>query len=471
MSAEITEYKTAFPDELKEKLGAIIQDVLERDIADNVYINVLCDLCDALKRECAMIGMTPPLWTEQGGRSCMLSYIDNLRRDVRHTLSNQLTSLNVLTLPRNRIHNGTQYFYIPFKFSCTTERSVDLVLPDLHHMLVKLFPIIEPYLPLRRSLQKRVEHAFLTSSLSRDWIMDRVNVGHTDRDPDYVSSPFAFHDTMIRHNSSGDREYVMTTPQHRILTRETYISPHGERCFANLTLNINVFVTHRRTGRKVMMTLDHSPLVMLIELPRSMWYSTIRHPGMDMVIRPGSRTLTTLRPIQWALYESAVVPNIPRAAMWMMIDELVTHCKKKRNVDEYLGELDESVPDGISWNHLKNILPRRQCDIIMNLSQTPKLSELRQLPPTIVVTETIRASRRGRDRLHLSTPFLKNNRWCIECTNDGTRWTHSLLYDFVVASVVMRTFVDALIVSRVLDAHPVYDVPYITEESMHDTFY
>lgn len=467
----LKDYRKAFPDSLKEQLGSILSDVVERDIPDNVYTTILCKVSDMLTAECVSLKFTPPLWTESGGRACILSYMDNLRRDVRHTLKHQLVTLGVITPPSNTIRDGVQFFYIPFKFSTTTERHVDLVLTDLHHLLVKLYPVIDPYIPLRRTIQKRVETSFQNSPVFKDWTMDRVDVGHTDHDPAYTSSPVSFHDVLIRQDPDGSRHPTMTTPQHRILTRETYTNKSVDRCYANLTLNINVFTTHKRTGEKVQMTYDYSPFVLSIEFPRSPRFVILRHPGLKMPIRPGSYSITTLRPAQWTAYETVVVPNIPRAALWLLIHEIVTRCRDDCDLQRYISDLDESIPDAVSWDNIRTLLPSRQLEMIEKLSQTPDMTELRRLPTNVVVTDVIRANAQGRGRLRLQSPFLKDGRWCIQRADDDTLWTHKVLYDFVVASVVLRTFVDALIVSHVLDAHPVYDVPYVSEESMHDTFY
>ena len=190
-----------------------------------------------------------------------------------------------------------------------------------------------------------------------------------------------------------------------------------------------------------------------------------------MAIRPGSYSITTLRPAQWAAYETVVVPNIPRAALWILVDEIVRRCHDNCDVQRAIMELDASIPDAVSWDHIKGLLPSRQLELIERLSQTPHVDELRKLPSNIVVTDTIRADAQSRGRLRLHAPFLRNDVWCIRRADDDTLWTHRVLYDFVVSSVVLRTFVNALIVSHVLDAHPVYDVPYVSEESMHDTFY
>ena len=158
-------YKKAFPKTLKEKLGALIVDVVERDIPDNAYTTVLCNLFETFSKECAHLNLTEPLWTGWGNRACMLSYIDNLRRDVRHTLKNRLTSLGVISSSDETNEHDLRFSYVPFKFSSTTERPVDLVLPDLHHVLVKLYSVVDPYIPLRRTIQKRVENAFQNSSI------------------------------------------------------------------------------------------------------------------------------------------------------------------------------------------------------------------------------------------------------------------------------------------------------------------
>ena len=188
-----------------------------------------------------------------------------------------------------------------------------------------------------------------------------------------------------------------------------------------------------------------------------------------MPIRPGTCSITTLRPAQWATYEMVVAPNIPRAAVWLLIHEIVTRCREDCDVQRYIAEVDASIPDVISWNHIRNILPLHQLDIVESLSHTIKTNELRRLPSDIVVTDTIRVAAFGREHVRLHTPFLKNGLWCIQ--RDDDLWTHVILYDLIVSSIALRTFVDALIVSRVLDSHPVYEVPYVSEESMHDTFY
>lgn len=469
----LDDYAKHFPSELKEKLGSILADVVDRDVAPDAYIRVLCDISDHLRRRCTSLSMTPPLWVEAGGRTCLLSHMDHLRRDVRYALRADFERIGVLEAPQNKIRSGMQFFYIPFKFSSTSTRSIDLLLKDLHHELVNLYDIVDAYVPLRRTMQQRVRAAFTTSKEFREWNVDRVSIGHPERDHRYASSPIPFHDTIIHTDSEGRRHATFTAPQHRILTRETYTNKTMDRCYANLTLNINVFATHKTTGKRVQMTYDYSPLVFTVEMPQSPRFSVLEQPGVTMLIQPRvKRSIHTLRPAQWAAYDTVVVPNVARAAVWMIIHELASGCDTDKDRSECLRALDATVSDVVRVADVLQLLSVRQRHSVeaQRGATSIAMRDLVPLPDGAARDlDCIRGTVRG-THVQLTHPFLKGTRWCISIP-DGRTLTLAALVDVCMATIAARAFLNAIIVSHVLDNHPVYEVPFVSPESMHDTFY
>lgn len=466
VEARVIEYERAFPPELRRALGGIIAPFVERDLEDRVYTDTLCDLYGHLHRSCPEIHVTPPLWTETGGRACMLSYIDNLRRDVRHPLRHALTKAGVLRSPEHDVS------YVPFQFSATTEHAVDIVSADLHHLLVTVSPILENYVPHRRPLQKRVERAFSNAPELRRWQLDRVEIGHADADPRYVTSPTAFHDAVLRLDAEDGYRAILSKPQQRLLTRETHVDASATRCVAKMSLNVHILATHRDTRKRVQMTYSFTPFAFEVEMARSPNYGILRQPGLTMRIRPGTRTIATLRPAQWASLQSSYGMNIPRVAIWAILHDVVTRCREECDVDEYLRRLDASIADHVTLSSLREVLPEHVLAEIDSVSTTTiPATDLRRLPDIVETAAwtPIRAKKMGA-RVQLSHPLFSKERMCVKFP-DGSLWVHAVLHDWIVAATVLRIFVNAMIVSNVLDADAIYDVTYVSDESMHDTHY
>lgn len=461
--------------QLEGQLGGITDQLIELDVQPGARVDVLVALQTHLRGVCKRLGCTFPHWMEARGRSVMRSYLDNLRRDVRHVISSDFTHLGILDRPTNAASATRTDFKEPFVFLSTTRRPSKLLIIELHHELVDMYSMIERYIPKRRVLQHRLQRELADSPAFREWTIDYVEVGHPIKNERYANSrPNVFFDSIRTHiDPDGTEHQSNTTPHHRILTRNTYINPSGVRIYAIIMLNVNIFITHRvRTKERRMITYDYRAFSLTLELKSSPSYDLLQHEGQRMVIRPRNVCVHTLRPSQWAVRDVvARQKNVPRAAIWLLIDILATSSRNGQPYRETLERLDRMVPDVVDLEYMKGVVHEREGEVIRRITGRTSFSmeDLVRLPDTVRVKGVQRGSKRGKD-VHLNTPYLKQGSWCISV--DSELYSHTLLAEMSISSIATRLFINALIVSHVYDTIPyTFDISNVSGESMHDTFY
>lgn len=516
------DYVRAVPAELKARVAAAVRPEVDRDVAPQRFVQVLCALQAQLGESCKRLGCTEPLWLEQNARSCLLSYLDHLRGCVRHPLRDTLTTFGVLAQPTHALTAaGAEDFYEPFCFATTTTRPLDAVLTDLHHELVALSTTLQTYLPLRRHLQRRARAALADAPGLEGWDVERVEIGHFPLEGDarhrgVIADAVALNDAIVRRDADTERTTAtLTVPQHGMLTRDTRAddrATHDARVIrATLRLGIHVFARRKAVaggavatgaaaggaaatgavaggavagvgiggGRegsgadaagadgRVLITYDYTPFVWRVDLPSSSCYAIFRAPGLAMPVQPKQCTVTTLAPAQWALYDAEDPETLPRAAVWLAIDAL----SRGKDADAATTALLRALPDGLALAPLLTTAGAAAAVEGLRGRREVPLEALRRLDVGVGGAACVRGRRRdGGATLTLEAPFLSQGRWCV-LEPDSTAWTHRALVPAIHAHAAMRAFAHAVAVSRALDRAGLVDVPYVSTDAVHNTFY
>lgn len=471
----IREHERLCPGELKEHIGRVVERFAEQDLVRADYLNLLVKLQRRVSGYAKRVHITPPTWVESSGSfSSLLSHLDPIRRDFRHRIVSDLIATDVIRRHDGRTINDVQYNYNPFRFASSSERERESLMRDLHHELTTLLPLLDEYVPNARALERQVFRTIRGDKQFEDWDVHRVIVGHVDRDTDYALDPRISHDYII-FNQQGDdtvrkRNAEVSTPQHTILTRETYENSGRDRLYANVVLYVNAYL-QRRSGRRerVVSSFDFTIFVLVIELPNSPRHGILSQPGVTRVVAPLKLKIHTFTPEQWFQYVLAFVPNTVLSAVWYVLREIFY--TDTPSIDQRIRRLDARIPDTLTPEEIYRMLPPRQREQVQRImtSGRVRLAHMVRVRCRVHPSQCL-SGRVERGDLVLASPYLKRGRWTV-VTSRGEQWAPSSIANFYMANLVARRTLDCIIASHMLSELGDYHVSYVSSNSLHETFF
>ena len=471
------------PVELKEHIGRVVERFAEQDLSRTRYLNMLVDIQARISQWMKRVQVTQPLWVESSGSfSSLLSHLDPIRRDLRHRLVSDLISTDVIQRHNGRTINNMQYNYNPFRFVCSSERERESLMRDLHHELTSLLPAFDDYIPNTRALERQILRNLREAKGFSEWDVQRVSIGHVERDTEYALDPRISRDYLIFSQQSTDdmrnvrlheRVAEVSTPQHSILTRETYESPGRERLYSNIVLYVNVYL-QRRSGRRerVVSSFDFTIFVFIVELPNSPRYPVFSDQGMSVTrtIAPLDIRIKTLSPEQWFRYVLSLLPNPILSSVWYVINQ-VFYTEDDATFEDRVRRLDARIPDDLTPEHVLEMLPSRQQDVVRQLQASKHVSNSQLVPVRCKVPHSQCLSGRCEGGVvYTSTRYLHQGRWTI-VTQDGAQWAPRGIATFYLTNLIARRTLDCIIASHMISTTGDFQVTYVSSDSLHDTFF
>ena len=472
------------PIELKEHIGRVVERFAEQDLSRTRYLNMLVDIQARISQWMKRVSVTQPLWVESSGSfSSLLSHIDPIRRDLRHRLVSDLISTDVIQRHNGRTINNMQYNYNPFRFVCSSERERESLMRDLHHELTSLLPAFDDYIPNARALERQILRNLREATALSEWDVQRVSIGHVERDTEYALDPRISRDYLIFSQESTDdmrnvrlheRVAEVSTPQHTLLTRETYESPGLERIYCNVVLYVNVYL-QRRSGRRerVVSSFDFTIFVLVVELPNSTRYPVFsdQETCVTRTIAPLDIRIKTLSPEQWFRYGVSLLPNPILSSVWYVLNQ-VFYTTDGATFEDRVRRLDARIPDDLTPERVFEMLPPRQQEIVRQLQTSKRVLSSQLVPVRCKVPQSQCLSGRwGRDGVvSTSTRYLQHGRWAI-VTQDGAQWAPRAIATFYLANLIARRTLDCIIASHMISTTGDFQVTYVSSDSLHDTFF
>lgn len=471
------------PVELKEHIGRVVERFAEQDLRRTRYLNMLVDVQTRVAQWMKRIQVTQPLWVESSGSfSSLLSHLDPIRRDLRHRLVSDLISTDVIQRHNGRTINSMQYNYNPFRFVCSSERERESLMRDLHHELTSLLPVFDDYIPSTRALERQILRNLGEAKSFSDWEVQRVSIGHVERDTEYALDPRISRDYLIfSQQSNDDRRNVrlhervaeVSTPQHSLLTRETYESPGRDRLYSNIVLYVNVYL-QRRSGRRerVVSSFDFTIFVLIVELPNSPRYPVMRRTGVSRTIAPMNIRIQTLSPEQWFRYVLGLLPNPILASVWYVLNQVFyTDDGATTTFEGRVRRLDARIPDDLTPEHVFEMLPPRHQEIVRQLQSTKRVRSSLLVPVRCKVsTSQCLPGRLEGGVVSTSSRYLQHGRWAI-VTQDGAQWAPRAVATFYLTNLIARRTLDCIIASHMTSTTGDFQVTYVSSDSLHDTFF
>jgi hypothetical protein len=471
------------PVELKEYIGRVVERFAEQELSRTRYLNMLVDVQGRIERWMKRVQVTQPLWVESSGSfSSLLSHLDPIRRDLRHRLVSDLISTDVIQRHNGRTINNMQYNYNPFRFVCSSERERESLMRDLHHELTSLLPAFDDYIPNTRALERQILRNLREAKTFSDWDVQRISIGHVERDTEYALDPRISRDYLIFSQQSTDdmrnvrlheRVAEVSTPQHTLLTRETYESPGRERLYSNIVLYVNVYL-QRRSGRRerVVSSFDFTIFVLVVELPNSHRYPVFSDTGSSVTrtIAPLGIRIKTLAPEQWFRYVLSLLPNPILSSVWYVINQ-VFYTDDGATFQDRVRRLDARIPDDLTPEHVLDMLPPRQQEVVRQLQTSKRVSNSQLVPVRCKVSHSqCLSGRRGGGVVSTSMRYLQHGRWVI-VTQDGAQWAPRAIATFYLANLIARRTLDCIIASHMISTTGDFQVTYVSSDSLHDTFF
>ena len=468
------------PRELKEQIGRVVERFAEQDLSRSHYLNMLVNVQRHISEWAKRVLITPPLWVESSGSfSCLLSHLNPIRRDLRHRIVSDLMATDVIRRHDGRTVDDVQYNYNPFRFACSSERERESLMRDLHHELTALLPLFDSYIPNTRALERQILRNLRESKQFSGWDVHRITIGHVERDTDYALDPRLSHDYIIFSQQSADdmrtvrlrqRITETSTPQHTLLTRETYENSNRDRLYANVVLYVNAYL-QRRSGRRerVVSSFDFTIFVLVVELPNSPRHTILSQTGITRVIAPLTLKIRTLTPDQWFRYVLAFIPNPILSAVWYVLREVFY--TDTPSFVERLRRLDARIPDRLTPEEVLGMLPPRQQEHVQRIVSTGRvrLSHMVRVRCKVPPSQCL-AGRIERGDLVLASRYMTHGRWTV-VTARGEQWAPGPVATFYVANLVARRTLDCIIASHMLTDLGDYHVSYVSSDSLHDTFF
>jgi len=473
------------PVELKEYVGRVVERFAEQDLSRTRYLNMLVDVQTRVAQWMKRAKITQPLWVESSGSfSSLLSHLDPIRRDLRHRLVSDLTSTGVIQRHNGRTINSMQYNYNPFRFVCSSERERESLMRDLHHELASLLTAFDDYIPNTRALERQILRNLKETKTFSDWEVQRVSIGHVERDTEYALDPRISRDYLIFSQRSTDgmrnvrlHESVaeVSTPQHTLLTRETYESPGRDRLYSNIVLYVNVYL-QRRSGRRerVVSSFDFTIFVLAVELPNSSRYPVFsnRNIGVTRTIAPLDIRIKTLSPEQWFRYDLSVLPNPILSSVWYVLNQVFyTEDAKATSLEDRVRRLDARIPDDLTPEHVLEMLPPHQQEIVRQLQSSKRVRTSQLVPVKCKVSQSQCLPGRSEGGVvTTSSRYLQHGRWVI-VTQDGAQWAPRAIATFYLTNLIARRTLDCIIASHMISTTGDFHVTYVSSDSLHDTFF
>ena len=479
----ITAHEQRRPAELKESIGRVAERFVEQDLSRTRYLNMLVGVQPHVAQWMKRVQVTQPLWVESSGSfSSLLSHLDPIRRDLRHRLVSDLISTDVIQRHNGRTINNMQYNYNPFRFVCSSERERESLMRDLHHELTSLLPAFDDYIPNTRVFERQILRNLRESKSFSDWEVQRVSIGHVERDTEYALDPRISRDYLIFSQQSTDdmrtvrlyrRVAEVSTPQHALLTRETYESPGRDRLYSNIVLYVNVYL-QRRSGRRerVVSSFDFTVFVLIVELPNSSRYPVIRGRGVPRTIAPLNIRIQTLSPEQWFQYVLSFTPNPILASVWYVLNQIFyTDGATATTFEDRVRRLDARIPDDLTPEHVFEMLTPRQQEIVRQLQSTKRVRNSQLVPVRCKVPKSqCLPGRCEGDVVFTSSRYLQHGRWTI-VTQDGAQWAPRAIATFYLTNMIARRTLDCIIASHMTSMTGDFQVTYVSSDSLHDTFF
>ena len=270
-----------------------------------------------------------------------------------------------------------------------------------------------------------------------------------------------------------ERVTEVSTPQHSILTRETYESPGRERLYSNIVLYVNVYL-QRRSGRRerVVSSFDFTIFVFIVELPNSPRYPVFSDQGMSVTrtIAPLDIRIKTLSPEQWFRYVLSLLPNPILSSVWYVLNQ-VFYTEGDATFEDRVRRLDARIPDDLTPEHVLEMLPPRQQDVVRQLQASKHVSNSQLVPVRCKVPHSQCLSGRCEGGVvSTSTRYLHQGRWTI-VTQDGAQWAPRGIATFYLANLIARRTLDCIIASHMISTKGDFQVTYVSSDSLHDTFF
>lgn len=472
-------HERRYPSALRDRIGQVVERFAEQDLRRSQYLNTLAAAQRHVSGWCKRVGITSPHWVESSGSfSSLMSHMDPIRRDLRHMLTSDLVATDVIKRHNGRIVNNVQYNYNPFRFACSSERERESLMRDLHHELTSLIYAFDDYLPNTHTLERQVLRTLRQSEEFSDWDVQRVSIGHVERESDYALDPRLSTDYILLNNqrdSGGeieqrDRVAETSVPQHPLLVRETYESKTSERLYSNIVLYVSAYVQRRSGSReRVAVSFDFTIFVLVVEMPSSPRYAVISTKGVTRRIAPLKVKIQTLTPDQWFHYVLSFSPNPVLAAVWYVLRE--AYYTDGASVETRLRQLDKRIPDDLTPAAILEMLPKRQQEHVRQLQETRVVQSrhLMQLRCTVTPSQCI-YGKRVKNEIHLSSRYMQNNKWVI-VTSDGLQWAPRTIATFYTANIVARRALNCIIASHMITKTGDFHVSYVSSNSLHDTFF
>lgn len=471
------------PVELKEHIGRVVERFAEQDLSRTRYLNMLVDVQAHISQWMKRVQVTQPLWVESSGSfSSLLSHLDPIRRDLRHRLVSDLISTDVIQRHNGRTINNMQYNYNPFRFVCSSERERESLMRDLHHELTSLLSAFDDYIPNTRALERQLLRNLKEEKTFSDWEVQRVSIGHVERETEYALDPRISRDYLIFSQQSTDdmrnvrlHESVaeVSTPQHGLLTRETYESPGRDRLYSNIVLYVNVYL-QRRSGRRerVVSSFDFTIFVLIVELPNSSRFPIFSGASVTRTIAPLGIRIQTLSPEQWFRYDLSLLPNPILSSVWYVLNQVFyTEDAKATSFEDRVRRLDARIPDDLTPEHVLDMLPPRQQEIVRQLQSTKQVRNSHLVPVRCKVPQSqCLQGRRAGDVVSTSSRYLQHGRWAI-VTQDGAQWAPRAIATFYLTNLIARRTLDCIIASHMISTTGDFQVTYVSSDSLHDTFF
>lgn len=470
------------PIELKEHIGRVVERFAEQDLSRTRYLNMLVDVQAHISQWMKRAQVTQPYWVESSGSfSSLLSHLDPIRRDLRHRIVSDLIATDVIQRHNGRTINNMQYNYNPFRFACSSERERESLMRDLHHELTSLIPAFDDYIPNTRALERQILRNLRESKAFSDWEVQRVSIGHVERDTEYALDPRISRDYLIFSQQSTDdmrnvrlheRVAEVSTPQHSILTRETYESPGRDRLYSNIVLYVNAYL-QRRSGRRerVVSSFDFTIFVLVVELPNSARYAVIRETGVARTIAPLGIRIRTLSPGQWFRYVLSLLPNPILSSVWYVLHQVFYTDDSVTTFEDRVRHLDARIPDDLTPEHVLEMLPPRQQEVVHRLQTTQRVRISQLVPVRCTVPQSqCLPGRLDGGSVSTSSRYLKNGRWTI-VTQDGAQWAPRAIATFYMTNLIARRTLNCIIASHMISKTGDFQVTYVSSDSLHDTFF
>lgn len=477
---QIEAHEQRCPKELKEYIGRVVERFAEQDLSRPRYLNMLVDVQRRISEWSKRVEISAPLWVESSGSfSSLLSHLDPIRRDLRHKIVSDLIATDVIQRHNGRTIDKMQYNYNPFRFVCSSERERETLMRDLHHELTSLLHTFDDYLPNTRALERQILRNLMESNVFADWEVQRVSIGHVERETEYALDPRLTRDYIIfNHPSADDMKTVrvrdtfaeLSTPQHPLLTRETYQNAARDRLYSNIVLYVSAYL-QRRSGKRerVVSSFDFTIFVLITELTNSTRFPVVAKGGVTRIIAPLKIKIYTFSPEQWFHYALTLVPNPILSTVWYVLNEVFY--TDESTIESRIRRIDARIPDHMSPETVLEMLPLRQQEHVRQL-QTAKRVGVAHLVPVRCKVPSVEClpGRLHREEMHVSSRYLQNGRWAI-VTPDGTQWAPRAIATFYMANLIARRTLDCIIASHMISSTGDYHVSYVSSDSLHDTFF